>query len=117
TVVIAASVVSLPSPSITTDKSVTCANGSITLTGSGGISYIWKLPDNSYSYAPVLTTVPGAVPFANYVLTVKDINGCSGSTSESVAVLPIPTGSLQGLQQTSCAPYCGAFKFISKTQP
>ncbi len=66
-----------------------CELGSITLNGSGGISYLWS-PAASLSQANIAN--PTATPIANttYTLTVTDANGCTATDIVEITVLQLP---------------------------
>jgi hypothetical protein len=77
-----------------------CVGGSVTLTATGGVSYVWNNGvSNGVTFVPTQTTV--------YSVTGTDANGCSGSDDVQVVVNPLPTVSLANLG-TVCvdeAPY------------
>ena len=57
-----------------------CAGGSVTLTGSGGVSYRWLTGETTVS---IVVTASG-----NYGVTVTDANGCSSTAYDLVTVNP-----------------------------
>jgi PKD repeat protein len=77
-----------------------CVGGSVTLTATGGVSYVWNNGvSNGVTFVPTQTTV--------YSVTGTDANGCTGSDDVQVVVNPLPTVSLANLG-TVCvdeAPY------------
>ncbi|MBI3511658.1 MAG: T9SS type A sorting domain-containing protein [Bacteroidetes bacterium] len=79
TVVVTANVP--PSVSAGPDQDI-CPSQSATLTGSGGLTYVWSTgaPTQSISVSPSTTTT--------YYVTGTDINGCSASDVVLVNVLP-----------------------------
>lgn len=79
-------------------------NGSITATGSGGTSpYTYSTDGSTFQSSNIFSAVtPG-----NYTVTVKDANGCTGTTS--VTVLNVGSGSppiitITTLKDVSCEP-------------
>ena len=74
-----------PTPTITPDgPTALCDSGSVTLTASPAISYLWSNGDTTQ-----FITVSAA---GSYGLTVTDTNGCVGSaTPMTVTVNPTPT--------------------------
>jgi len=77
----------LPTPVITPSGPTTfCAGGSVVLTASGGVSYLWS---TGATTAAITVTTSG-----NYTVIVTDANGCQASTSQSVTVLPLPVPTL-----------------------
>jgi len=76
-----------PNGSITNNSGttvLTCAKPSISLTATGGVSYLWSNGDNT---ANTTITTPGA-----YVVTVTGSNGCTGTRSITItADESIPT--------------------------
>jgi len=78
------------------DQSV-CQGGTITLSGSGGVSYTWNNGiTNSVSFTPASTQT--------YTVTGTDANGCQGTDQVVVTVNPLPVvdaGSPQAVCQGS----------------
>jgi hypothetical protein len=73
----------LPVPVITPNGPTEfCEGGSVILTASGGVSYLWS--DNS-----VLADLP-VNSSGIYTVTVTDINNCSASSSITVTEYPLP---------------------------
>ena len=61
-----------------------CAGESITLTATGGVSYVWSNGvTNGQSFAPTVTTT--------YTVTGTDANGCTATSTVTITVNPIPT--------------------------
>lgn len=66
---------------------VICNGASVTLTASGGTSYLWDNGiTNGVAFSPVDTTT--------YNVTVTDANGCSATESETINVNSLPTASI-----------------------
>lgn len=70
-----------------------CEGDSITLTGSGGVSYVWSPvtgvnnPNNaSVTVSPTQTTI--------YTVTGIDVNGCQNTAQITVNVTPLPNVSI-----------------------
>lgn len=87
---VSVAVVPIPDPNILGD-SVTCSNEYLTLTASGGLSYLW-------STGPEDTTAVNIVnPSADSTFYVTVSNGnCSASDSVFISVLQAPDGSNAG---------------------
>ncbi len=76
----------LPTASITaSDVTTFCQGGTVTLTASGGTSYLWA-PGSQTSTA-INVSASGT-----YTVTVTDANSCSASTSTVVTVDPTSVG-------------------------
>jgi hypothetical protein len=77
----------LPAPVITPGGPLSfCNGGSVNLTASGGVSYLWS----------TAATTPGITVSTSgtYTVTVTDANNCSASASQAVTVYPLPSVSL-----------------------
>lgn len=79
------SVTVLPSPTlIITGNSTVCANSQAMFSVTGATSYIW----NTASTGSVLLFTPGAN--VSYTVYGTALNGCVGSASKSLSVIPLP---------------------------
>ncbi len=77
----------LPVPVITGDNTI--CDGTTTVFNAGNYaSYVWS--DGSVTSSITIGTA------GNYAVTVTDINGCVGSTSEALTVYDLPTASITG---------------------
>ena len=83
-------VLALPVAAITPVSPSICQGQAITLTASGGSSYVWG---NSLGTGDTKTITPSST--TTYSVTATDANGCQASTSQTVTVSnsPAPTGS------------------------
>lgn len=89
---------------ITPDPATFCAGGNVELTaiptgGSGGNTYVWLDPSMNPTFTPtVIATLPGT-----YNVTVTDMLGCTGTSTISVTVNPVPQVSLTSDPPKICA--------------
>jgi len=83
----------LPNVSAGQDQSV-CAGTTVTLNGSGAVSYVWNL-----SVVNNVPFTPGATQI--YTVVGTDANGCQNSDQVTVTVNPPPTIGA-GVDQTIC---------------
>jgi len=74
---------------------VVCENTSVTLTGTGGVTYVWNNGvSNGVAFTPALGTI-------TYTVNGVDANGCLGSDQVVVIVNPLPVIGA-GIDQTVC---------------
>ena len=66
-----------------------CEGGSVTLTASGGVSYIWDDSNNTVDSTVTVFDTDG------YSVTVTDANGCTNSETFSVIAFPLPDVSIE----------------------
>ncbi len=86
---------------ISNNNSPRCNGDLLSLTGFGGVSYVWSGP-NSFSSTSQTNSI-NAVSLANagvYNLTVTAVTGCTASISKTVVVNPTPT--LSAIGSTVC---------------
>jgi len=80
---IAITVLTAPTAAISANGPTTfCAGGSVTLTATGGATYVWS---NNQTGAQLTPTTSG-----NYTVTATAANGCQDTESMSVTVNPLP---------------------------
>ncbi len=95
------SVISSPSPSLTSNSPI-CAANTLSLTGGGGGTYSWLGPNG---FASVLQNpnISNATTLnsGNYTLTVTGVGGCTASVTSSITINPTPTIATTGA--TVCA--------------
>ncbi|MEO6758163.1 MAG: glycine-rich protein, partial [Saprospiraceae bacterium] len=86
----------LPTAAITPANPTICSGQSVTLTASGGTTYVWSTGATTaaISVNPTSTTV--------YSVTVTNANGCTATTSTTVNVNASPTYTVVVTQPTSC---------------
>lgn len=73
-----------------------CPGGSITLSPSGGVSYVWNA---SGTLSCTSCTNPVATPTASsttYTVTGTGANGCTAMSSVTIVVNPLPTVAISG---------------------
>ncbi|MGL4599879.1 MAG: right-handed parallel beta-helix repeat-containing protein [Bacteroidia bacterium] len=93
----AATINVLPLPNVTftaTDTAV-CAGNSVTLTGTGALTYIW---DNNVTDAVAFTPVASS----SYIVIGTDANNCTASDTATVTVNAFPTVTLNLPFSTIC---------------
>lgn len=73
-----------PQPAINPPYAEICMGSSVTLTASGGVSYLWNTGQTtaSITVSPVVNTT--------YVVTVTTPEGCTGTATAQVIVHPLP---------------------------
>jgi uncharacterized protein (DUF2141 family) len=93
-------VVNQPAPVVVTVSPMSptvCAGGSVTLTGSGAVTYQWfpgNLFGNSVTLTPTVTTT--------YTLMGTNAMGCNGTTTVTIYVNQGPTATISSIQNVSC---------------
>lgn len=91
------SVVPLPTPVISPATTSVCASSSLTLTASGGTSFLWSTTDVTSS----ITVTPAGNP--TYTVTVTDGNNCTASLSRTITVDPLPIITFTPASAAVCA--------------
>jgi len=85
----------LPTALITPDGPTTfCEGGTVTLTASGGISYLWSTTETTEA---ITVSVSGT-----YTVTVTDSNGCSDTASIDITVVPTMGEIITNFQTVFC---------------
>ena len=81
---------SLPSVVISPANPDICIGNTVTLTASGGISYVWNSPPgtNPLTVSPASST--------SYTVIATGANGCKNDATANVIVHPLPTATLTG---------------------
>lgn len=92
----------LPSPSISPASPSVCLGSGVTLTATGGASYVWS----TGSTASTTTLTPGATGTYPVSVTATGANGCTASTSTTVTAIPAPTASISPAAATICQGSC-----------
>lgn len=87
---------SLPNVSII-GNFTTCANETVTLTGSGAQTYTWSgnYISTIFTLSPVTSTLIN--------LTGSDSNSCSATTNQTISVYPLPTLNITSSHSLICA--------------
>lgn len=88
----------LPTPAITaaensgiaSNDGIICNGASVTLTATGGTSYLW----NTGATTAAITVAPSAT--STYSVVVTNANNCSASTNYTVTVNPLPVITISG---------------------
>jgi hypothetical protein len=93
---------SKPTPVATTNSPV-CIGGTVTLSTSGGTSYLWEGP-NGYSSTSATPSLTNASTSLNgiYTVTVSGTGGCTGTATVEVVVRTKPTVTASVTDATVC---------------
>ncbi|MBE0642275.1 MAG: hypothetical protein IH599_09575, partial [Bacteroidales bacterium] len=88
---------SLPTVVITASDDSLCLGGSVTLSGSGALSYAWSTADtaNSITVSLAITTT--------YTLSGTDANGCENTAEVTITVNALPVLVAAATDDTLCA--------------
>ncbi len=78
-----------PAAAAGTDAAI-CIGQSTTLTGTGGVSYLWS-PATGLSATNIASPSANPTVTTNYILLVTDGNGCQDRDTLTVTVNPLPT--------------------------
>lgn len=97
TATITVTVNSLPTVGASTSVSTICPGDVVTLTGSGAASYDWM--PGSLSGSPVTDAPTSSI---TYTVTGTDVNGCSNTSTISIAVNTPPAVSVVLMNDTFC---------------
>ncbi|MBN8681232.1 MAG: hypothetical protein J0L99_01200, partial [Chitinophagales bacterium] len=100
----------LPTAGITGTFSA-CIGSTVTLTGTGGVSYLWGTTETTPSINIVMPGAPSVIG-----LTVTDANGCSASTAQGLTPLFLPVITIDPdsiIQPTTCVATNGSIGGLS----
>ncbi|HLP21687.1 MAG TPA: hypothetical protein VK174_15345, partial [Chitinophagales bacterium] len=87
---------SLPVPAISPPTATICPGGSVTLTASGGATYVW-----SNAATTAATTVSPAIN-TTYTVTVTNASNCTATASRQVTINAVPTATISPSSDTIC---------------
>jgi hypothetical protein len=80
-------VLPLPVITATANRGVMCSKTeTVTITGQGGTSYLWKNNTGTVSASPAITVTSNIVTLLTYTVTGTDANGCENTATVSVKV-------------------------------
>jgi hypothetical protein len=96
-------VISAPTPSITATET-SCTNNddkiiaaaTVSMTASGGVSYVWN---NSLGTGASKNVTPSVTTI--YTVTATDANGCTATTNKTITIVSTPTPSITATE-SSC---------------
>jgi gliding motility-associated-like protein len=91
----------LPTISITASDTVICSGDTITMTASGGISYVWS-PNISISSTTGNTVEAYPTSTITYYVSGFDANSCTNRDSVTITVNPLPFVDFDGLVTPIC---------------
>ncbi|WP_317898583.1 gliding motility-associated C-terminal domain-containing protein [Aurantibacillus circumpalustris] len=109
----------LPIPLISGPTKV-CMNSIMTLSGSGGTSYVWSGPERFNSISKDISIeVKGTNVAGIFTLSVRNESNCVASSTVSIAVYELPNGLVLSSKNNICQPFCAefAFKELINTAP
>jgi hypothetical protein len=86
----------LPNVTASPSTASVCAGDSLTLSGSGAMSYTWTGPESVTDNVAFIPTVSGT-----YVVTGTDANACTDTATATVTVNTLPNVTVS-LQDTAC---------------
>jgi len=97
-----ATVTVYPPPVIEVSNDTTiCAGTYVTLTASGGLSYLWTIPNVGTETTASINVNPLVI--TTYNLVVTDANNCKKDTSVIVKTTPLPVPTLTLTNDTICS--------------
>jgi gliding motility-associated-like protein len=82
--------VTVNTPPVATISGTTANCGNVTLTASGGTSYLWDGGNNPNSAVNTFTTS------GTYTVKVTNANGCSATATQTITVNPVPVATISG---------------------
>jgi large repetitive protein len=88
-----------PSDSISPGNAAVCNGSSVTLTASGGGTYLWSTGSTS----PSITVAPSSA--TSYTVTVTAANGCTATATRNVSIGSLPTVSITPASLNICGGY------------
>ena len=83
-----------PAITVTNTSGILCAGGTLSLSATGAISYVWSGPSSFTSTLANPTRTPATIAMSGiYSVTATDAGGCISTGSASATVQALPTGS------------------------
>lgn len=96
----------------TVQPTCTVATGSITVTEPLGTDYTYSIDGTNFQSSPNFTNVASG----NYTVTVKDLNGCTGTASvDLTASGSVPSAPVVTIQHPTCTVQTGSVEVTSPT--
>ena len=77
-------------------NSAVCLGSAITLTASGGTTYLWSTGATTAAIAPTPTVA------TTYTVTVTNASGCTATASKAITITALPTAGITGGTTTVC---------------
>jgi len=84
-------------PVVSVSSATACAGSPATLTASGTSTYTWSTTELGASIAPSATTT------TDYTVSGSDLNGCTNSAIATLTVIALPTINISGNSTAVCA--------------
>lgn len=113
--VITVSVLPLPAASFSASSYALCLNDAIMLTGSGGETYLWRIPGGvQLSGQQAQFQAANLNQSGTFTLTVTDQRGCRNSATANISIKALPNATLSGPLQ-GCVPWCARLELLGSS--
>ena len=102
-----------PVAMVTPANPTICLGSSVTLTASGGTTYLWS-PSSGLNVTSGPVVIASPISATTYTVTVSDALGCSATAASNISVLPVPTVTVTATPATICS---GGTSQLNATTP